>query len=323
MDDAGLTDRVRFGSFELDVLSGELYEGPTRLKVPDQSLEILKALVERPGQLVTREELRQRLWPGNTFVDFEHGLNAAVRRLRDALGDSADTPKFIETLPRRGYRFVGPIEPAVGGAIHPSPEQRAILGGPAKPPQGRRAAIVALLFVAAGFALWWVGIRDSNGHNTERGIRSVAILPLRNVAKDPEQDYFVEGMHEALVTELARAGSLAVLGRGSTLRYATTDKTPETIARELNVHALVEGSVLRVGDKVRISVRLVDGTNGHTIWADSFDRDLRDVLALHAEVAQAIAARLISVSHPLAAPHWRSSASIRQPMTPISGDGIT
>ena len=105
-------DRVRFDPFELDLSSSELRKGPTRLKVPYQSIEILKALLERPGELVTRDELRQRLWPSNTVVDFEHGLNAAIRRLREALGDSADSPRFVETLPKRGYRFIGEIDPS-------------------------------------------------------------------------------------------------------------------------------------------------------------------------------------------------------------------
>src|SRR5262245_23080742 len=241
MDDAGLADRVRFGPFELDVRSGELYKGPTRLKVPDQSIEILKALVERPGQLVTREELCHCLWPDNTFVDFEHGLNAAVRRLRDALGDAADTPRFIETLPRRGYRFVARVDPGTDNRIPPG-SQSSSIHDVSRRLSLRRSAMAACALIVGAAIVWWTVRHSTNEPRTVGEIRSVAILPLKNVTKDATQDYFVEGMHEALITELARAGGLTVLAPGATVRYAGTDKAPEAIAHELNVQALVQGS---------------------------------------------------------------------------------
>jgi TolB-like protein/DNA-binding winged helix-turn-helix (wHTH) protein/tetratricopeptide (TPR) repeat protein len=290
LHDAGTADRVRFGPFQLDVRSGEVFKGSTRLRVPDQSIEILKALVEKPGQLITREELRHRLWPDNTFVDFEHGLNAAVRRLRDALGDSADAPAFIETLPRRGYRFVGQIEADLNSVTSPTSDQRVLESRRRKAP--RLLAVIALVVVIAAAVLWRTAPREP----VVGTIRAVAILPLKNVSKDPAQDYFVEGMHEALITALAHAGCLGVIARSSTLRYANTDKSVATIARELNVQAIVEGSVLRVGEQVRITVRLVEPTSGRTLWTDSFDRSLRDVLALHSEVAQAIAGGIVTAS---------------------------
>jgi TolB-like protein/Flp pilus assembly protein TadD len=197
----------------------------------------LVLLLEKPGEVVTREELQKRLWPDGTFVDFEQGLNAAVKRLREALADSPEKPRLIETLARRGYRFIGALQ--------------------AKP--GR--------------------------------IESLAVLPLENLSGDPEQEYFAEGLTEALINILilARIGALRVTSRTSAMRYRKTDKTVPQVARELNVDAILEGTVLRAGDRVRISVQLIDAPADTHLWAESYDRDLRDILALHAEVAQAVA----------------------------------
>ncbi len=229
---------VRFGAFEADLHSGELRKQGVKIKLQEQPFQILSMLLEHPGAVVTREELRSKLWPADTFVDFDHSLNKAINKLREALGDSADNPRFIETLAKRGYRFMGSLD--------------------LKP--GR--------------------------------IESLAVLPLENLSRDPEQDYFAEGMTETLINTLAKIGALRVISRTTAMQYKKADKTVPQVAQELNVDAIVEGTVLRSGDRVRISGQLVDAHTDTHLWAESYDRDLCDVLALHAEVAHAIARQI-------------------------------
>jgi TolB-like protein len=226
---------VRFGAYEADLRAGELRKNGLRIRLSEQPFQVLTILLEHPGEVVAREELQKRLWPDGTFVDFEQGLNAAVKRLREVLDDSADTPHLIETVPRRGYRFVG-------------------------------------------------SLGSSSGR-----IQSLAVLPLENLSGDPEQEYFAEGLTEALINTVAKIGALRVTSRTSAMRYRKTDKNVPQIARELNVDAIVEGTVLRSGDRVRISVQLIDAHADTHLWAEGYDRDLRDVLALQSEVARAIA----------------------------------
>ena len=226
---------IRFGTFELDVRGGELRRQGVKIKLQEQPLQILQMLLANPGQLVTRDDLRSTLWPTNTFIDFDHGLNKAINKLREALGDSADSPRFIETLAKRGYRFIDSLGTAPGR------------------------------------------------------IESLAVLPLENLSRDPEQEYFADGMTESLITSLAKIGALRVTSRTSAMRYKKTDKSLPQIARELNVEAVVEGTVQRAGERVRISAQLVHAPTDTHLWAESYDRDIRDVLALELEVAQAIA----------------------------------
>ena len=230
---------IRFGVFEADPRSGQLRRHGAKVKLADQSFRILSLMLERPGEVVTREELRRELWAEDTFVDFEAGMNSAIKRLRDALGDSADSPRFVETLPRRGYRFIAPVERAA-----------------CEPP-----------------------LR----------IESVAVLPLENLIGDPAQDFFVDGMTDALITRLAQIGALRVTSRTSALRYKGTRKPLPEVARELNVDAVVEGTVTRSGGRVRITAQLVHGPSDRHLWASQYERDLTDILLLQAEVARAIA----------------------------------
>jgi TolB-like protein/Tfp pilus assembly protein PilF len=239
---------VRFGSFEADFRAGELRKHGVKLKLVGQPLEVLAMLLERPGQLVTRDELRARLWPTDTFVDFDHGLNAAVNKLRDALSDSADKPKYVETLPRRGYRFIS----AVG--LHDSQNLLGELSSPK--------------------------------------IQSLVVLPLENLSKDPEQEYFADGMTDQLITNLAQISALKVVSRTSAMRYKGTKKSLPEIARELHVDAVVEGAVMWMGGRVRISAQLIEAPTDHHLWAASYDRDLRDVLSMQEEVTRAIASEI-------------------------------
>ena len=281
---------VRFGVFEVDLRSGELRKQGLKIKLQGQPIQILALLLERPGDVVTREEIQKKLWPAETFVDFEHGLNAAIKKLRAALGDSADSPRFVETLHRRGCRFIYPVEgvsrvsPAAGAA---GLDGRSI---------GRRAwlaalGLVALLAVLIGLNVGGLRERLLGGVGPVP-IESLAVLPLKNLMGDPEQEYFVEGMHEALTAELSKISALKVISRTSAMRYKETDKAMPQIARELGVAGLIEGSVLREGDQVRITVQLIHGPSDKYLWAGSFDRELRDILALHSEVARAIAGEI-------------------------------
>jgi TolB-like protein/DNA-binding winged helix-turn-helix (wHTH) protein len=238
----------RFESFELDRHALELRRGGVKIKLEGQPLRILAMLVERPGELVTREELRKQLWPGNTIVDFEHSINAAMKRLREALGDSAETPRFIQTLPRRGYRFMQPVNP-VALAVVPQPRTRRYAW---------QAGALALAVVFVGlFAVDGFGLRARllNSGDGKANI-ALAVLPLKNLSGDSSQDYYADGISEALITELGKIGRLQVLSFHTVSRYRQTQKPLPEIARELGVDAVLEGSVVRSGDRVRITAKL-------------------------------------------------------------------
>jgi len=273
---------IPFGPFEADLASQELRKQGVRLRLPRQSFQILKMLLERPGEVVTREELRAKLWPADTFVDFDHGLNAAVKRLRDALGDTAENPRFVETLPRLGYRFItAKVLDTIPAEKRPSPPGQWGL------PLVAAAVLlaVALLVVDAG------GLRSKlfSRSAAQPQIRSLAVLPLTNLSGDPEQEYFADGMTEELITELSRIGSLKVISRTSVMPYKGEKKKPLLqIGRELNVDAVIEGAVLRSGNRVRITAQLIYAPTDQHLMAETYERDLGDVLKLQGEVAEAV-----------------------------------
>ena len=283
---------VHFGEFTADLQEGALFRNGAKLKLQGQPFEILAVLLEHPGRLVTREDLRRRLWPSDTFVDFEHGLNAAVNRLREVLGDSADQPRFIETIPRRGYKFI----PAVDG-----PNSLPVKSRLRKSVSIGSLAVLAL--AASLIALNLSRLREHFFGSGRKPLQSIAVLPLGNLSNDPQQEYFADGMTEALITELGKISALRVISRQSMMQYKGTKKSAPQIAKELSVEAVVEGSVLRVGNRVRISAQLIQAAPERHLWANSYDRDLRDILALHREMAQAVAreirASLTSGEHPL------------------------
>jgi TolB-like protein/DNA-binding winged helix-turn-helix (wHTH) protein/Flp pilus assembly protein TadD len=286
--------RVRFGVFEVDLRSGELHKQGIKIKLHDQPFQVLAMLLEHPGQLVTREELHLKLWPANTFVDFDVGLNSAIKRLRDALGDSAEDPRFVETLPRRGYRFIAPVE----GQKTPQPGEPSaeVTGrprgqaGPTSTPWRRLLlpALLALTLVAVFFS----SVRAWRGYSGGSRIRSLAVLPLENLSGDPSQEYFADGMTEELTTNLAKIKSLRVISRSSAMQYKKTQKPLAEIARALRVDAVVEGSVARSGDKVRITAQLIEARTDQHVWAEVYNRDLRDVVTLQGEVARDIAQKI-------------------------------
>jgi TolB-like protein/DNA-binding winged helix-turn-helix (wHTH) protein len=276
--------RVRFGTFEADLRSGELHRDGLKVKIQELPFQVLVLLLERPGEVVTREDLRTRVWPADTFVDFEQGLNKAINKLREALGDDANNPRFVETLTRRGYRFIAPLDAGTG-----SPERRP---GTARIILASAAVIVAVLVLL--LALNVAGIRHRLlgpwGGPTE--IHSIAVLPVANLSHDPEQDYFADGMTDELIMELSRIGTLQVIGRTSTMAYKGSKKPVRQIARQLNVDAVIEASALRSGDRVRINARLVDGSTERVLWEQTFERNLGDILDLSSAVAREVASRI-------------------------------
>jgi TolB-like protein/DNA-binding winged helix-turn-helix (wHTH) protein/Flp pilus assembly protein TadD len=306
MEEHQTSRRVSFSVFDLDLRTGELRKHGLRIRLQRQPFEVLALLIERAGDVVTREELQRQLWPANTFVDFDHGLNKAINKIREALGDSADTPRFVETVARRGYRFLadvrvppvvparptalaGPLEPAAPGAV----PQEAVDGPQPGVAHGRQRgtwiAVAAVLTVlATGGVLW--GVRSA-GPAPPR-IHSLAVLPLESLSSDPSQDYFADGMTDELITELGRISALRVISRTSAMTYKHTRKPLRDIARELDVDAVVEGTVLRSGSAVRITAQLIDAASDTHLWSDSYEGELRNTLTLQNSVARAIAAQI-------------------------------
>jgi len=303
---------VRFGVFEIDLRAGELRKKGIRIKLQGQPFLLLITLLKQRGELVTREELRRTLWPENTFIDFDHSLGTGINKLREVLGDSAANPRFIETLPRRGYRFIAPIE-TVGASEDPPAVSEAAPGEQAKatadPPgaidhdrvdlpkkttAGDRARWplvwkIAGLALAPAILMVWMLLPESR---PLPGIRSLAVLPLESLSSDVSQDYFSDGMTDELITELGQINELRVISRTSAMTYKGVRKPLPQIARELNVDAVVEGTVLRSGNRVRITVQLIRASADKHLWAQSYDVELRDILALQQKVARSIAEQI-------------------------------
>ena len=292
---------VRFGVFQLNLRSGELYKAGLRVKLQQQPLQILTLLLEHPNDIVTREELRAKLWPTDTFVDFEHSLNTAVRKLRDALGDGAENPIFIETIPRRGYRFIAPLEACASAApgepptpaSTPPPETPSVTTPGIVVGTGMRIrGLVLGIVMVIGLVgmLGWKIMHDRRiTAESAPKIRSLAVLPLANLSGDPNQEYFADGLTEELTTELGKISALRVISRTSVLKYKGTKKSVREIARELNVDALLEGTVLRSGNHVRITANLVQASPESHLWAETYDTLTGDALSVQRQVADAVA----------------------------------
>lgn len=291
---ADLPRLLRFGQFELDLRTAEIFKEGKRIKLQEQPCQVLALLIERPGELVSREELRKKLWPNDTVVDFDHGVNIAINKLRDALGDSPDKPQFIETLPRRGYRFIAHVSaPKTLEDGVPSAQVASSTSG--RDGSGsttwRRALLPAFLALSLAivffpFARYW------RGRSAERSIRSLAVLPLENLSRDPAQDYFADGMTDELITSLAKLQTLKVISRSSVMRYKGTNKPLPELARELNVDGIIEGTVLRSGNRVRITAQLIRAATDQHLWAETYEGNVEDVLRLQDAVARAIVAEI-------------------------------
>jgi TolB-like protein/DNA-binding winged helix-turn-helix (wHTH) protein/Tfp pilus assembly protein PilF len=295
---------ARFGVFELDLRTGELRKSGVRVHLPDQPFQVLKTLLDRPGDLITREELRQRLWAADTFVDFERGLNAAVRRLREALGDSADVPRFVETLPRRGYRFIAPVAAPAVVELPSAPtaeieDPRETSQAPHPPTSPMRMPIQRPVLVAAGIlvtalVLWGSGYalwRRAASSSTPSPTRfMLAVLPFENLTGDPDQEYISDGMTEELIAQLGGMDSarLGVIARQSAMQFKKTTKRANQIGDDLRVSHLLAGSLRRTGSRVRIAVQLIDTESESQLWAEQYEREALDLLTLQREVAAAI-----------------------------------
>ena len=291
---------VRFGSFELDQVTGELRKGGVRIKLQEQPFRVLAELTKRPKELVTREELREKLWPGDTYVDFDQNLNAVIKKVRQALGDSAENPRFIETLPKKGYRFVYPVEGAGTRGSASAPQQEAVSKAEAevKPPRdpvsrarrrwiaGIGIAAVVTFTIVIGSRL---GLGPTETASSPGGPKSIAVLPLENLSGSPDQEYFADGMTDMLITDLGTISALRVISRTSIMQYKGAMRPLSEIGRELDVSHIVEGTVLREGDEVRIAVRLMEANSDRQVWGQSYQRLVGQVLTLQREIARAVA----------------------------------
>lgn len=311
---------ARFGVFEADFDSRQLTKSGFRIRLQDQPFQLLALLLEREGQVVSREELKEKLWPSDTFVEFDVGLNTAIKKLRAALSDAADNPRFVETVPRIGYRFVAPVSlsrPAFGSTVDLEVAARsaeessrglvstvAAPGATSRPevspsdvaPASRRRsgllawAALALVLLTTAFA---IRMRFRSASAARSGsIQAIAVLPLLNVSSDSSQEYFADGMTDEIITDLAKLAGPKVISRTSAMQFKGTHKTIPEIARELHVGAVLEGSVERSGDRMRVRVQLIDASTDQHLWAESYDRQVSDVLILEAELAQDIARQI-------------------------------
>jgi TolB-like protein/DNA-binding winged helix-turn-helix (wHTH) protein/tetratricopeptide (TPR) repeat protein len=302
--------RLHFDEFEIDLRSAELWVRGNRTRLQDQPFQVLRVLLERRGEIVTRDELKQTLWPADTFVDFDDGLNTAVRKIRDALGDSAEKPRYIETIPRRGYRFVGRLADVAPAVLLPlaeeskeSPQQKdaglstsdsAVLATQKKaflPTHWRvlLAGVAALAVFTVAFVLY----RGSSAKGPRQPpVKSLAVLPLTNLSGDPKQEYLADGMTEALIGRLSEIHNLRVISRTSVTRFKDTHLSAPDIARTLQVDAIVEGSVILNGSRIRVHAQLIRAASDEHIWSEAYDRELRDVLSLQSDVAQSIARKV-------------------------------
>jgi len=306
---------LRFDVYELDLRAGELRKRGVKLRLQGQPLQLLAILLESAGNLVTREELSSQLWPADTFVDFDHSLHNAIGRIREVLGDSAETPRYIETLPRRGYRFIAPVEevraPRISEANgNKTPEGVAVAPPTARHSKTRAALALTLLILAATGSAFWLVRAVSRPTSAAPRLRSIAVLPLENLSGDPSQEYFADGMTEELITDLAKVSALRVISRTSVMRYKRTKKGLPEIAKELNVDGIVEGSVMRSGNRVRITAQLLHAPTDKHLWAEAYERDLDDVLRLQNEVAQAIALQVRAQLTPQQQARFRSAGSV-------------
>jgi TolB-like protein/DNA-binding winged helix-turn-helix (wHTH) protein len=289
---------LRFNNTELDLGRYELRRNGGLLRLERLPMELLVLLASRQGDLVTREEVIERLWGKGVYLDAEQGINTAIRKIRMCLRDTAENPKYIQTVVGKGYRFVPSVtvlEPATAASA-----QAAIASPPAlvltpasvrrvfrAPLLGSRTLIAAgTIAVVVALASGWYRYKHRTPEPAQIG--AIAVLPLENLSGDPSQEYFADGMTDELITHLAQIKSLRVISRTSVMQYKQIRKPLPEIARALQVDAIVEGSVARSGDKVRITAQLIDARSDRHVWAEEFEGSTEDVLALQGQVARAI-----------------------------------
>jgi TolB-like protein/DNA-binding winged helix-turn-helix (wHTH) protein len=286
---------LRFGVFQVNLAARELRKHGVRIRLPGQPFCVLSILLERPGQVLSREEMRDKLWSSDTFVDYERSLNSAIRKLRAVLGDSQESPRYIETVPRLGYRFIAPVEeispsvePSPVGPLAPAPTGAAaakIVGSPT-----RRWSLIfgipaILLTMAAGYFMWSrIRVRPP----APGGRLMLAVLPFENLTGDPAQDYLSDGLTEEMIAQLGHLDPehLGVIARTSVMHYKHSTEQAGQIGRELGVQYVLEGSLRRELDRVRVTAQLVQMKDQTRIWSRQYDRELKSLLALQGEIAQ-------------------------------------
>jgi TolB-like protein/DNA-binding winged helix-turn-helix (wHTH) protein/Flp pilus assembly protein TadD len=288
--------RLRFGVFEADIRTGELTKLGKRVRLQEQPFQLLAFLLDKPGQLVTREELRDKLWP-QTIIDFDHGLNKAISKIREALGDSAENPRFIETIARRGYRFLADVSAVDEEEAESVNDEQSVTAAPRFTPVGIfpkqsyrvfRWFSPVVLALLLGYITWSFYPRKQ----VLPSIQSLAVLPLKNLSDDASQEYLADGMTDELINYLGQIKNLRVISRTSAMTYKDERKPLATIGRELNVEAVVEGSVFRSGDRVRITAQLIQVPADTQIWAQSYEGNMGETLALQSKVAHSIAEKI-------------------------------
>jgi TolB-like protein/DNA-binding winged helix-turn-helix (wHTH) protein len=289
--------RVRAGLFEVDLGGCEIHKNGRRVPLQEQPFRVLAILLERPGEVIAREELQARLWPADTFVGFDEGINTAIRKLRVAFGDSADNPRFIETIPRRGYRFLAPVYDLVVDSAQPS-ESVAEVDALAERPRVRPGSvlqwIVALSAVAVlvvlGIVIFLKRLRPPANLTAQKRVM-LAVLPFQNMSNDPAQEYFSDGLTEETITDLGQLSPehLGVIARTSAMAYKHTNKTVSQIGHELGVDYILEGSVRREAGEARVSAQLIRVSDQTHLWAQNYERELHDLLLIENELGKAIA----------------------------------
>ncbi|MGB9120640.1 MAG: tetratricopeptide repeat protein [Candidatus Angelobacter sp.] len=287
-----------FGVFTVEVTAGELRKNGVRLKVQERPFQLLVCLLERPGEIISRDELRQRLWPDGTFVDFDHNISSAINKLRTVLNDSASNPRFIETVGSRGYRFLADVKRISSDPVAASqptkqqtPEVPVIAATIASPPKGRWKLVAGITLIlsvlVAGYFQW---VRKNSKSSSPASRVMVAVLPFQNLTGDPAQDYFSDGLTEEMIAELTRLNQdrLGVIARTSVMLYKQSPKPLDQIGRELGVQYVMEGSVRRDSSRIRITAELIQVKDQSHLWAREYDRELKNSLALQSEIAQEI-----------------------------------
>ena len=304
--------RLAFGTFEADLHSGELRKGGVRLRLQAQPFQLLVMLLERPGELVTREEICQKLWSTDTFVDFDRSLGTAINKIREVLEDSATEPRFVETLPRRGYRFIAPVVPVVESSQDRSslPLGSTTNKEEHRSPLSRRLIwISACVVLVASALVAWYSLRP-------HPIESIAVLPLASLSADPSQQFLAYGVTDELTTNLAQINSLRVSSHTSSTACAGTQKPASQMARCLGVESLVEGSVVKSGDRVRLTVQLIDAASDRHLWAHTYEIQASNILTAQGELAREIAQSISAV----VTPKERDQLSRPHPMKPEVAD---
>jgi TolB-like protein/DNA-binding winged helix-turn-helix (wHTH) protein/Tfp pilus assembly protein PilF len=304
----------RFGAYEVDSRTGELRKNGMRIRCQEQPIQVLVALLERPGELLTREELRQRVWPEDTFVDFDHALNTAVKKIRAALNDEADSPRYLETVPRRGYRFIAPVQTEMTPGRTSEELTVSDLEVPEthRPLINRRVMLLAATLIAfIGGGYYWTNHRARASDNNVPSRTMVAVLPFENMTNDPSEEYFSDGMTEETISQLGRLNSqnLGVIARTSAMKYKHSGKGAREIGRELNSDYLLEGSIRREGSRVRVVAQLIRVADQSPRWSHQFDYEFGEPLYIETDAATEIANMVHTALEPATRRHVQKEDS--------------